>query len=130
MTTVSPPRVPPGPDAHLTVQDVQRDPLRFMLELTARYGEVVRYHADHWTVVLVNRPAYVRHVLQENHLNYAKQGTPDLLMLRPMLGGGLLTSDGEDWYRQRRMAAPFFHRERVEGLGRLMTGYTLEALGG
>jgi cytochrome P450 len=121
-------RVPPGPDAHLTVQDTQEDPLRFLLDLTRRYGDVVRYHADSWTVVLVNGPAFVKHVLQDNHPNYAKQGTPDLMMLKPMLGGGLLTSDGESWFRQRRMAQPFFHRERIEAFGRLMTDYTMQML--
>ncbi len=121
-------RFPPGPDAHLTVQDTQRDPLAFLLDLTRRYGDVVRYHADSWTVVLVNGPAFVKHVLQDNHPNYAKQGTPDLMMLKPMLGGGLLTSDGESWFRQRRMAQPFFHRERIEAFGRVMTDYALEML--
>jgi cytochrome P450 len=98
------------------------------LDLTRRYGDVVRYQADAWTAVLVNGPAFVKHVLHDNHRNYAKQGTPDLMMLKPMLGGGLLTSDGESWFRQRRMAQPFFHRERIEAFGRLMTDYTMEML--
>jgi cytochrome P450 len=121
-------RVPPGPEEHLSVQDTQRDPLGFLVELTRRYGDVVGYRADAWTAVLVNGPAFVKHVLQDNHRNYAKEGTPDLMMLKPMLGVGLLTSDGESWFRQRRMAQPFFHRERIEAFGRLMTDYTLQML--
>jgi len=121
-------RVPPGPEEHLSVQETQADPLGFLLELTRRYGDVVRYHADAWTVVFLNDPALVKHVLQDNHRNYAKTGTPDLLMLKPMLGDGLLTSDGESWFRQRRLAQPFFHRERIEAFGRVMTDYTQEML--
>jgi enediyne biosynthesis protein E7 len=123
-------RVPPGPEAHLSVQDVQRDPLRFLMELTGTYGDVVRYHADAWTVVLLNRPAHIKRVLQDNHPNYVKRGTPDIMMLKPMLGEGLLTSDGEVWYRQRRMTQPSFHRERIEAFGTLMTDLTRLMLNG
>jgi cytochrome P450 len=34
---------------------------------------------------------------------------------RPILGNGLLTSEGEFHLRQRRLAQPAFHRERIEG---------------
>src|SRR4051812_15552677 len=128
MGTATGRRVPPGPEAHLSVQETQADPLGFLVELSRRYGDVVRYHADSWTVVFLNDPPLVKHVLQDNHRNYAKTGTPDLLMLKPMLGAGLLTSDGESWFRQRRMAQPFFHRERIEAFGRVMTDYAEEML--
>jgi cytochrome P450 len=122
-------RVPPGPDRVLSVREIQRDPLGFLAEMTGRFGDIVRYEAEQWTVVLVNRPEYVKHVLQDNHLNYAKEGTPDVMMLRPILGDGLLTSDGDTWYRQRRMAQPAFHRERIERFASLITDATAKMLG-
>jgi cytochrome P450 len=41
-------------------------------------------------------------------------------MLIPLLGRGLLTAEGDEWLRHRRLASPAFHRERVEGYGRTM----------
>jgi cytochrome P450 len=45
-----------------------------------------------------------------------------------MLGDGLLTSEGEAWLWQRRMAQPAFHRRRVEAFGPLITDYTVAML--
>ncbi|RZK28698.1 MAG: cytochrome P450, partial [Hymenobacter sp.] len=36
------------------------------------------------------------------------------------LGKGLLTNEGADWLRQRRLIQPGFHRQRLAGLTRLM----------
>src|SRR5260370_7698668 len=41
-----------------------------------------------------------------------------------MTGNGLLVSEGEFWRRQRRLAQPAFHRERIEAYARIMTQYT------
>lgn len=112
---------PPGPTEDLSVRDIQQDSLRFILDQTNRYGDIVRYQVTGHAATLVNHPAYVKHVLQDNHRNYTKAGTPDFMMLKPMLGEGILTSEGESWLRQRRMAQPAFHRERVEAFGTLMT---------
>src|SRR5690349_18855177 len=61
---------------------------------------------------LVNKPEYIEHVLLTNHANYRKS---DFLrhMLGPLLGQGLLISEGELWRRQRRIAAPAFHARRI-----------------
>ena len=62
--------------------------------------------------VLVNEPSFIEHVLLENHRNYSK-GRLTRDALEPALGKGLLTSEGDRWRRQRRMASPGFHKQRV-----------------
>jgi cytochrome P450 len=39
----------------------------------------------------------------------------------PFFGRGLFPNEGEPWRRQRRLAQPAFHRQRIEGFVRLMT---------
>lgn len=64
---------------------------------------------------LVNRPEYIEHVLLTNHRNYVKSLFVRR-MLGPLLGNGLVTSEGEFWRRQRRIAAPAFHHKRIATL--------------
>jgi cytochrome P450 len=61
---------------------------------------------------LIIKPEYIEHVLLTNHANYHKSQFLRHL-LGPLLGNGLLISEGEFWRRQRRIAAPAFHSRRI-----------------
>lgn len=63
-------------------------------------------------LVLINEPEFIEHILLSNHRNYVK-GRLSRQVLRPALGTGLLTSEGDFWRRQRRIAAPAFHRQHL-----------------
>lgn len=121
--------VPVGPKGHWlwgVLPDVNRDPLGFFEDI-ARYGPVFRYRFFIWSVVLVNHPEYIKHILQENNKNYSKQ-THDYRVLKPVVGEGLLTSEGDFWLRQRRLIQPAFHRQKINEFGNLMTSSTLKML--
>src|SRR5437870_2042860 len=55
--------------------------------------------------VILNRPASIHHILVDNPANYRRTAAT-IRMLRPLLGKGLLLSEGEDWRDQRRIIAP------------------------
>jgi len=63
---------------------------------------------------LINKPEYIEHVLLTNHSNYSKSRFLRRV-LGPLLGEGLLISEGEFWRHQRRIAAPAFHHKRISG---------------
>lgn len=65
-------------------------------------------------VVITRDPAFFRHVLVTNHKNYKKGSSSK--MLQPVLGNGLVTSEGDFWLRQRRLVQPAFHKERLQAL--------------
>src|SRR5579883_840609 len=77
--------------------------------------------------VFLNHPDYIEHVLLTNHRNYTKS-----LFLRrvlgPLLGDGLLISEGEFWRRQRRIAAPAFHHKRIAEFVAVMAASTASLL--
>lgn len=106
---------------------VWRDPLPLFIDGMRRYGDVVRYDFGPYPFLLLNHPDHIRHVLLENARNYPKG--PDYEALHLILGQGLLTSEGEVWRRQRRLAQPAFHHQALLGFVDAMSGATEEMLG-
>ena len=117
---------PRGTPVFGSMRDFQRDKLGFIQSLT-RYGDVARYRMAHLIWYQVNHPDGVKRVLQENNRNYGK-GSLTLGIFKPVLGEGLLTSEGGLWLRQRRLMQPVFHRKSVAAFGTLMTDETLAML--
>lgn len=113
--------LPPGPAGEVDLERMRHAPLDFVTELARTYGDVSRHQAGGDTVYMVNRPDLARYVLKENGANYGKEHTPDDHMLRPLLGNGLLTSDGEVWARQRRACAPAFRLSEVRTFDGIIT---------
>lgn len=81
---------------------------------TREYGDLVRFHFGPLSVYLLNHPAYVQRVLQDNSRNYRKGIA--YAQMKPLVGEGLLVSEGEFWLHQRRLIQPNFHRERIAEL--------------
>jgi len=109
--------VPPGPRGLPvlgSLLDVRRDPAGVFMRAALQFGDVVHFKIGPRRGFLITNPADVRHVLQDNARNYHK--SPLYQKLRMFLGNGLLTSEDEFWLRQRRIAQPAFHRQRVAEL--------------
>ncbi|HEY4342902.1 MAG TPA: cytochrome P450 [Parvibaculum sp.] len=62
--------------------------------------------------IFVNEPEAIRHILVTNAENYPKDEN-QLAILKPLLGEGLLTSAGDTWRRNRKLAAPIFQHASV-----------------
>ena len=88
---------------------------------TAVYGwSQFAFETDHinrrifgYNVHVLLKPEWVQHVLLDNAANYAKPGIVKEL-LDPIIGRGLLTSDGEMWREQRRIVAASFSPAAVD----------------
>lgn len=105
------------------------NPLRAVTADFPRYGDVVKYRLFNLTAYLLAHPDHVSHVLHENHSNYTKANF-DYERLKQLLGEGLLTSEGAQWLRQRRLIQPLFHRQQITQWASMMTASTLEMLKG
>ncbi len=119
-------RLPPTPDRR-EMRRLVRDPLRFFSTLAAEYGDVVCYRPAPDPAYLINHPDHVRHVLVDNNRNYSKE-THTNQMFHTLVAGGLLTSEGEVWRRQRRMMQPAFHHTRLEPLDTMIAEATDDML--
>lgn len=116
----SPCQHPPGPQGHWLFgcfREIQRDPLGFYERAWREYGDFVRVRImPGMSLYMLFRPEDVEHVLVRNHRNYRK---PDFFNkpLGSVAGRGLVTSEGELWKTQRKLAQPAFHRDRLASLG-------------
>jgi cytochrome P450 len=124
------PGFPPGPRGYPilgVLPHLRSNPIRTFLDAADRYGDFVHLKAGPYHGFLPSDPADIKHVLQDNARNYHKSPLYD--RLRDNLGNGLLTSEDSFWLRQRRLAQPAFHRQRVMAMADAIvdcTGQVLE----
>lgn len=78
------------------------------------------------TAFLVHHPEHVKYVLQTNNRNFTRR--PMLEKALPLLGEGIVTSEGELWQQQRRLVQPAFHRRHMEKLSSTMSALIQEML--
>lgn len=110
-------QIPPSPKEHrhwlFGHAGMLRDDAIGMVHLFIRgYGNIFSLSLPFAKAVIASNPEYVRHVLQDNSKNYRKSLAYDLL--KPLLGAGLLTSEGEFWKKQRKLAQPAFHKRKLD----------------
>jgi cytochrome P450 len=119
------PRLPPGPKGNLllgVMPEFNRDTLAF-IERCRDYGDVVRMRFLYLTAYFLYNPADIEYVVSTNAQNFIKSRTLRSPFFRRLVGNGLLTSEGDVWKRQRRLAQPAFHRQRINAYGEVMVEY-------
>jgi len=123
MASVARPPGPKGLPILGCLVDLRRRPLDLMLE-SARCGDVAYLRLPFvGGAYLLNHPDHIGSVLVDNAKGFVKSA--DYVVLKQLLGEGLVTSEGELHKRQRRLIAPAFHRGRINTYADIMTGYGL-----
>ncbi|MGH7558061.1 MAG: cytochrome P450 [Gemmatimonadota bacterium] len=124
--------VPPGPSGHPVLGNLREfagDTLGFATRLAREFGDVARFRVVNRTAYLLSSPAAVERVLVTNQRNFIKH-TFFWRKVDAIFGKGLLTNEGDDWLRQRRLVQPAFHHERIAEYARIMVDYTIDRLDG
>jgi cytochrome P450 len=121
----------PGPRGHLLfglTPALRRAPLQTIVNAWRQYGDVVQLHfGGPFRGYLLAHPDAAKHVLQDHNANYGKVPWYNE-KFKSLIGEGLFTSEGSLWMRQRRLAQPAFHRQRLAALGTIMTDAAEEML--
>ena len=117
---------PPGPRGRFLVGSLPEfagDVLGFMTTCVREHGDFTRVHLPGHDVYILNRSEDIETVLLAQRANFVKH-TFFWKHVTAIFGNGLLTSEGEFWLKQRRLAAPAFHPDRIAAYGKVMAAYT------
>jgi cytochrome P450 len=107
-----------------SLPEMKRDILAFTEKAYAACGDLARVSIGppglRFEALMVNHPEGAARVLAgSNWTNFRKEGGL-YDEIRALLGNGLLTSQDEDWTRQRRFVQPLFTRAHVDGYAQAM----------
>jgi cytochrome P450 len=104
---------------------MRRDPLGFFTKLAAEQGDVAQFRlGDHkHDLFFFNHPDQIREVLVGQDRHFTKWFAVD--RIKEVLGDGLFVSEGQFHLRQRRLAQPAFHKERIAGYAGQMVSLAL-----
>jgi cytochrome P450 len=109
-------RMPPGLERPLIFYAFKPwvklgNPILLFEHLLRTYGNIAHYSFMGTPIVFINDPDYIREILVTQGASFVKERTQR--RMRILLGEGLITSDEPFHMRQRRIAAPAFHRQRI-----------------
>ncbi len=103
-------------------QAFRQDAAAFLLHNARTFGDLVRFTAFGRTILQFNHPTLVHEMLvrdaPHHHRNLVMQRS------KAVLGEGLLTSEAPFHLRQRRLAQPAFHRDRIAAYGTVISHLT------
>ncbi len=118
---------PPGPSyfARFARGDLFRlSALEFIDQCFEKYGDLLHYRALGFHIYQASHPDLVHDLL----ITDARRHHRGIVMqkARYILGDGLLSSEDPFHMRQRRLAQPAFHRDRIAAYGRVIGQYAAE----
>jgi cytochrome P450 len=124
-------RLPPGPRGLNLLRHsltFGHDWSGFLTRCARQYGDVIFFRFLNVPICLVAHPDGIEQVLVRNHANFLK--SRDYRALKPVLGNGLLTSEGEFWQAQRKLIQPAFRHENIVTYARIITDSAAAMLAG
>jgi cytochrome P450 len=125
--------LPPGPRGLPLIGsalELGRDPLGFLTRAAREHGDIARIPFGPSSLFFFTHPEQIEEILVTRNREFPKENiermrhTTDYMLF----GLGLLTSGGEFWLRQRRLAQPAFHRQRIAAYAEAMTRHAQELI--
>jgi cytochrome P450 len=106
-----------------SLPELARDICGFLSACAREYGDLVRFRLPGREVFYLHRPEDIETVLKTHREAFIKHRF-FWRHVTAIFGNGLLTSEGDFWLRQRRLAAPAFHPDRIAAYGEVMASFT------
>jgi cytochrome P450 len=120
-------RYPEGPRFGrriLAGEAFRQNAAEFMLCNAGRFGDLNHYTGFGRHIFQFNHPQLIQELLLRDAAHHHRGMV--MQRARLVLGEGLLTSEAPLHLRQRRLAQPAFHRQRIASYGQIIAGYAAE----
>lgn len=120
---------PPGPRGWGTIRsqlEFSQDQIGFLRRVHHRYGDVSSFRLGTFDAWVICDPELIDELLLKHHSVLDKDALTHELDV--LLGRGLLTSEGDFWKRQRKLASPALRRRQIESYANSMVGITSRAI--
>jgi len=122
-------RLPPGPKGTIiggNIRQFRAGLLNFLLDTAREYGPLSSFRVGPKRIFLATGPDLIEQVLVTDAKHYIKHF--GARAFKPVLGNGLVTSEGAFWLRQRKLIQPAFSKGRVQSYASAMIALTNEML--
>jgi cytochrome P450 len=114
--------LPPGPRGLATLRflgfGAPREIITYFRETAKRFGPIASFSVLGQRVVLLDDADFIGDVLQHQQHRFVRD--TGAVLLRELVGDGVLTTEDPPHLRRRRILQPAFHRARVAGYARAM----------
>jgi len=117
--------LPPGPKGTLiggNLRQFRTELLDFLLDTAREYGPLASFRVGPRRLFLASGPDLIEQVLVTDAKHYIKHF--GARAFKPVLGNGLVTSEGALWQRQRKLIQPTFMKTSVRSYARVMAELT------
>lgn len=121
--------LPPGPPGRFPLGNMNEfigDTLAFLLE-SRQYGDFTSFRFGPYMAFSANHPDPIHQILVTDADKFNKSRVTKQVM-KPVVGQGLFTNEGESWKRQRKLTQPAFHTRRIGAYGEVMVKHTLRRI--
>src|ERR687895_153559 len=105
------------------MREFNGDSLGFVERCAREFGDVVPVRFLYVPALFLYNPEHVEYVLTAGSKNFIKPRSMRSAFFQRLVGNGLVTSEGDFWRRQRRLAQPAFHHQRIDSYARTMVAY-------
>ena len=121
--------LPPGPKGTLiggSLSQIGPRRVDFFLDLARTYGPIASFRIGRSRLFLISDPDLIQQVLVTDARFYMKHF--GARTFKPILGNGLVTSEGDFWLSQRRLLQPPFLKAQVLSYAPMMAELTTAML--
>jgi cytochrome P450 len=101
------------------------NPLPILKKITVKYGDISHFKfGPRLHVFLINNPHLIENILVRDNQYFIK--SPGLQLAKRVIGNGLITNEGENHSKQRRLVQQAFTRDKIELYGKILAEHCVE----